>query len=301
MRKMLLVSHTGRTEALEAACEITRLLTESGIEVGVLESEAAELLPYLNKYSVFRAPSLNPANQSELVIVLGGDGTILRAAELVLAGNVPLLGVNLGHVGFLAESERDAIAGTVDRIIHRTYRVEARMTLTVNIFIKNIKVYDGWALNEISVEKSNRKKVLQVAIEVDNRPLSTFGCDGVVVATPTGSTAYAFSAGGPVIWPNVEALLMVPISAHSLFARPLVVGPESKVAVELMGGSENTGVLWCDGRRGTELPPGARVEVIRSSAKVHLARLNADAFTDRLVAKFQLPVAGWRGQNHSNK
>jgi NAD+ kinase len=176
-----------------------------------------------------------------------------------------------------------------------------------------------WALNEASVEKGSRQRLLEVVTEVDGRPLSRLACDGVVCATPTGSTAYAFSAGGPVVWPEVEALLMVPISAHALFAGPLVVSPSSVLAVEIIGCSgpgmegvgtpgapavaaETTGaVMWCDGRRRVDLRPGARVEVRRGSAPVLLAHLHGTgpgggSFTDRLVAKFGLPVSGWRGR-----
>jgi NAD+ kinase len=167
-------------------------------------------------------------------------------------------------------------------------------------------VAETWALNEATVEKAARERMLEVICEVDERPLSRLGCDGVVCSTPTGSTAYAFSAGGPVVWPEVEALLMVPISAHALFAPPLVVSPEAVLAVEVI--SEATGaVLWCDGRRKVDLPPGARVEVRRGTLPVRLARLDGPGprggrFTDRLVAKFGLPVAGWRGRHwHGQK
>jgi NAD+ kinase len=158
-------------------------------------------------------------------------------------------------------------------------------------------VHRDWALNEASVEKAARERMLEVVIEVDGRPVSGFGCDGVVCATPTGSTAYAFSAGGPVVWPEVEALLMVPISAHALFAKPLVTSPDSVLAVEVQH-STLQGVLWCDGRRTVPLPPGARIEVRRGAVPVRLARLHHASFTDRLVAKFALPVAGWRGAPH---
>lgn len=137
--------------------------------------------------------------------------------------------------------------------------------------------------------------MLEVVVEVDSRPLSSFGCDGIVMSTPTGSTAYSFSAGGPVVWPSVEALLLTPLSAHALFARPLVINPNSLMAVEVMRSSVGTGVLWCDGRRTQELPPGARVEVRRSQKSVRIARLHDAPFTDRLVKKFALPVVGWRG------
>jgi NAD+ kinase len=231
----------------------------------------------------------------ELVIVLGGDGTILRAAEIIRGCSAPLLGVNLGHVGFLAESERDDLTETVNRVLARDYLVEERMTLNVRVKVDAEVVFETWALNEAVVEKASREKVLEVVIEIDGRPLSSFGCDGVVMATPTGSTAYAFSGGGPVVWPSVDAMLLVPLSAHALFARPLVVGPSSALAVELLDRTGSSGVLSCDGRRTFDLPPRARVVVRRSPTPVRLARLNHGAFVDRLVNKFNLSVSGWRG------
>jgi len=235
------------------------------------------------------------ATDLELVIVLGGDGTILRAAELTRGCPVPLLGVNLGHVGFLAESEREDLTETVTRALARDYTVEERLTLSVRVKVDSEVVYETWALNEATVEKASRERMLEVVIEVDGRPLSSFGCDGVVMSTPTGSTAYAFSAGGPIVWPGVDALLFVPLSPHALFARPLVVGPDSFFAVEVLDRTQGTGVLWCDGRRAHDLPRGARVVVRRSDEPVRLARLSQGPFTDRLVHKFNLPVTGWRG------
>jgi NAD+ kinase len=234
------------------------------------------------------------AQGCELVVVLGGDGTILRGAELARPYDVPLLGVNLGHVGFLAEAEVEEVSRVVRAVVDRTWTVEERTTLDVLVTLDGATIARTWALNEASVEKVSRERMLEVLVEVDDRPLSRWGCDGVVAATPTGSTAYAFSAGGPVVWPEVEALLVVPISAHALFSRPLVVSPASRIAVEVL--STNVGgVLWCDGRRLVELPPGARVEVTRHAIPVRLARVQAAPFTDRLVAKFGLPVAGGRG------
>jgi NAD+ kinase len=229
------------------------------------------------------------------VIVLGGDGTLLRAAELARPSGTPVLGVNLGHVGFLAEAERADLAATVDKVASRAYDVEERMTVDVIVRENGDVTQSGWALNEASVEKASRQRMLEVIAEIDGRPLSRWGCDGVVCATPTGSTAYAFSAGGPVVWPEVEALLVVPISAHALFARPMVVSPRSVVALELLPDTSG-GVLWCDGRRQIEVPPGARIEVRRGAMPVRLARLHQTPFTDRLVTKFGLPVAGWRGR-----
>jgi NAD+ kinase len=235
------------------------------------------------------------SSELELVIVLGGDGTILRAAELVRGCSAPLLGVNLGHVGFLAESERDDLETAVARGLAKDYEVEERMTLSARVKVGREVVYESWALNEATVEKASRERMLEVVIEVDGRPMSSFGCDGVVMSTPTGSTAYSFSAGGPVVWPGVAALLLVPLSAHALFARPLVVDADSSLAVELLDRTGGAGVLWCDGRRPFDLPPGARVVVRRSPIPVRLARLHPGPFTDRLVHKFDLPVTGWRG------
>jgi NAD+ kinase len=294
-RRVLLVTHTGRPEAVVAAQELSAGLRAAGLRVAVLPDEADAL----DGEGVVVADADEPADGCEMVVVLGGDGTILRGAELVRGTQAPLLGVNLGHVGFLAESERDDLAATAQRVVDRDYDVEERMTLDVTVRRGTEVVHNCWALNEATVEKAARERMLEVVVEVDDRPLSRFGADGVVMATPTGSTAYSFSAGGPVVWPEVEAMLLVPISAHALFARPLVVGPTSRLAVEVQSNTEGTGVLWCDGRRRYELRPGARIEAVRSELPVRLARLTKGPFTDRLVAKFRLPVSGWRGQGDS--
>ena len=293
-RTVLVMAHTGREDALRSARLVAARLAAADIAVRTLAGEfscpGAEEVP----------ASPVAAEGAELVIVLGGDGSLLRAAELSRPAGVPLIGVNLGHVGFLAEAEADGLADTVDRLVARQYAVEDRMTIDVTVRSNGSVVALTWALNEATVEKAARERMIEVVLEVDGRPLSRWGCDGVVCSTPTGSTAYAFSAGGPVVWPEVEALLMVPISAHALFAPPMVVSPKSVLAVELMVGNETSGaVLWCDGRRKVDLPPGARVEVRRGALPVLLARLQGagpSRFTDRLVVKFGLPVAGWRGR-----
>jgi NAD+ kinase len=307
-RTMLLVAHTGRPAARRSARAVVDRLTAAKVGVRILEPEAAELgCPAATVVPVSPAAAVG----TEMVLVIGGDGTLLRAAELARGAGVPLLGVNLGHVGFLAEAEPEDLSEAVDRVVAGAYSVEERMTLDVTVRTNGEAIAATWALNEATVEKAARERMLDLVIEVDGRPLSRWGCDGVVFATPTGSTAYAFSAGGPVVWPEVEALLMVPICAHALFAGPMVVSPRSVLAAEVIGTtggqSETSGaVLWCDGRRKVDLPPGARIEVRRGTRPVLLARLRAGAgegapevgapFTDRLVEKFGLPVTGWRGR-----
>lgn len=307
-RKILLVAHTRREESLEATLEVTAYLQSQGIQpvmTGAEKSELAEFAAKLKQGSSSKSvASVNAIGilgidahvwDLEVAIVLGGDGTILKAAEIVRDSNTPLLGINLGHVGFLAESERDGIAEAVQRVVAKNYTVIERMTLEVSVVVEGKVAFRTWALNEATVEKSAAEKMIEVVVEVDRRPLTSFGCDGIVVSTPTGSTAYAFSAGGPVVWPSVEALLLVPLSAHALFSRPLVVSPHSILAVEVLQRSAGHGELWCDGRRTQPLPPGARVEIKQSEHPVRLARLREGAFTDRLVRKFELPVSGWRG------
>jgi NAD+ kinase len=294
-RTVFLLAHTGRPAAIRSAELVVEGLLKCGLGVRVLEAEASDL-PLPLPASVELVADATPAalDDCELLIVLGGDGTLLRGAEFARASGVPMLGVNLGRVGFLAEAERDDLDKVVDRVVTREYEVEERMTIDVLVHHNGTVVHRDWALNEAAVQKTEPERMLEVVLEIDGRPVTGFGCDGIVCATPTGSTAYAFSAGGPVVWPEVEALLMVPIGAHALFAKPLVTSPTSILAVEVQPHTPQ-GVLWCDGRRSVPLPAGARVEVRRGAVPVRLARLHHASFTDRLVAKFALPVAGWRG------
>lgn len=293
-RRVLVTVHVARPEALEVAGRLVTDLVAAGLQVCVPDAD----LPALSAAGVDDVVGVptepGTARGCELAIVLGGDGTILRTIELCRGTDAPVLGVNLGHVGFLAEADVEDLQHVVSGVVDRTYTVEERLTLDVDVRVGGEVVATNWALNEASVEKASRERMIELVAEVDGRPLSRWGCDGVVCATPTGSTAYSFSAGGPVVWPEVQALLVTPISAHALFARPLVVSPESSIAVEVVGPGAS-GVLWCDGRRAADLPSGARVEVRRGHLPARLARLHAGPFTDRLVRKFDLPVAGWRG------
>lgn len=291
-RVALVVAHTGLPAALRSARLVVERLVEAGFSIRQLESEA-EHLACTGVEKVPVAPEA--AKDAEMVIVLGGDGTLLRAAELARPVGAPILGINLGRVGFLAEAEREDLSATVDRVVTKRYEVEERMTIDVIARVDGEVLATTWALNEASIEKSRRERMIELIVEIDGRPLSRWACDGLICATPTGSTAYAFSVGGPVVWPAVEALLLAPISAHSLFARPLVVSPRSVLATELVPETPGA-VLTCDGRRQVELPSGARIEVRRGSMPVRLARLHRRPFTDRLVAKFGLPVTGWRGR-----
>lgn len=300
-RRIAVLTHTGRPEAIDTASRLVGGLLEAGLEVAVPAEDRAVLSDRL-KQSIGALELATGPEQArghtppyELMVVLGGDGTILRAAEWVMAADIPLLGVNLGHVGFLAEAESSEIDSIVAKIVDCSYTVEERFTIEVSLHRQGRVIWSSYAINEVSIEKAARARMLELLVEVDGRPLSRWACDGLLVATPTGSTAYAFSAGGPVIWPGVDALLLVPLSAHALFARPLVLGPSSRVVVELLDASPTYGLVTCDGRRSTELRAGCEVEVVRGRHRLRLARLSESPFTDRLVRKFGLRIEGWRG------
>ena len=295
--RVFVVVNTASDDARTLARSVVKALGDAGAKVGGVAHDI-ESLDLGDSSSVDVIADDFPAGSAEadVVVVFGGDGTILRAAELAAPGT-PLLGVNLGHVGFLAEAEPEDVTFVVESLIDRRWEVEERTRLNVSLQRDGQQVDGTWALNEVSVEKASRERMINVLVEVDGRPLSRWGCDGVVCATPTGSTAYAFSAGGPVVWPEVAALLVVPLSAHALFARPLVVSPSSSISLDVDPGS--AAVLWADGRRTIDVRPGDRLVVTADPVPVRFARLAPAPFTDRLVAKFDLPVEGWRGRQRS--
>jgi NAD+ kinase len=290
-REILVVTHPRRPGLAATARRVVDALGAAGIAPRALEDEARAL--GLTDVTPV-APDDGAALGVELVLVLGGDGSLLRGAEYARHADAPLLGVNLGHIGFLAEAEPEALEATVDHIVRKDYSVEDRMTVDVTVSVAGEITYRGWALNEIAMEKADRARMLDCVVEIEGRPLSRWGCDGVICSTPTGSTAYAFSVGGPVMWPGVDALLVAPISAHALFARPLVLAPSASFAVEVL--PPTPAVLFCDGRRSVNVAPLSRVEARRGTRPVRLAVIRPRPFTDRLVAKFELPVAGWRGR-----
>jgi NAD+ kinase len=299
-REVLVVLHSGRETNRRTAAAVAHRLAASGIRLRVLGKEWAEVDDgHLPEELAPRVVDGRPgcADGAEVVLVLGGDGTLLRAAEMARPVGVPLLGVNLGRVGFLAEAEEESLDHALEAIVEGRYSVEERMTLDAVARTNGHVLARTWALNEATVEKVSRERILEVVLEVDGRPVSAFGCDGVICATPTGSTAYAFSAGGPLVWPQVKALLLIPSNAHALFARPMVIAPDSEVAIEV-DPSGPPAVLECDGRRTVALPPGARVELAAGATPVRMVRLDGQPFADRLVRKFDLPVRGWRGAPH---
>lgn len=291
-KHILVVSHTARTEAIKATQLTVATCDAAGVTVVMAAADQKAFAEYLPANSVKTLGKDIALAQIDIALVLGGDGTILRAAELVHGSECAIVGVNLGHVGFLAELEHQELTAALTQVLAGNFVVEERSTLAVQVFDGDKLVTETFAVNEATVEKTNR--MIEVALGVDGRPLTGFGCDGVVIATATGSTAYAFSAGGPVLWPGVAATLVVPLAAHALFNRPLVLGPQQVVETRLVTANSSDAALWCDGRRKFTVQPGQRVVVQQSAEKLRLARLHEGIFTDRLVNKFNLPVTGWR-------
>lgn len=296
-RTVLLVPHTGRKFNVATAALAAELLYDAGINVRVVVQQDDTIVsnhPILSRFDT-TIHSHEAVAGVDFVLVMGGDGTFLRAADLAHDADLPVLGINLGHIGFLAEWERDFFDEAVNRVISGDFRIEERMTVGVEVHDpEGNLIGTGWALNEVSVENQNRSGVLDAILEIDGRPVSSFGCDGIIVSTPTGSTAYAFSAGGPILWPELDAILVVLNNAHALFTKPLVVSPQSVVGVESRSYSFPAEVVL-DGFRRIPMPPGSRVEVVRGQRSIKWVRLDDRPFTDRLVSKLRLPVEGWRG------
>lgn len=299
-RRILLEAHVGRAGIVETVTQVVHACSARGIAVRMLEETKEKVASGAGTVVESVADSPDAAEGCDLVLVLGGDGTFLRACQYALAADVPVLGVNLGHVGFLAESEVSSLGAVVEQIAARSFRVVERMTVEAVVMHGDKVIGGDWALNEVSIEKVSRQGVLEVSVEIDDRPVSDYGCDGILVSTPTGSTAYAFSAGGPILWPELDAMLVVPNNAHALFARPMVVAPTSRVAIETSMRS-GPAVVVLDGRRLVDAPAGSRIEILRGSRPVKWVRLDDSPFTDRLVTKFELPVTGWRGRSGTRR
>jgi NAD+ kinase len=279
IKTVLLVTHPTRPEAISTANELTKLLTGKQINVfATIKTDGA---------NDFKA-----TDQIDLAVVLGGDGTMLRAAEIFRGKQVPILGINLGHVGFLAEIERPSLSEIVDAIVSGTFSIEERMSLNYQLLRGGKIIQSGWALNEVLVER-NDHQMIDLFVQIDHRPLSRWWCDAVICATPTGSTAYAYSAGGPVVWPEVDALVLLPLAAHALFSKPMVVSPKSEIAIDLESDSAD---LNADGIRRTKLQKNDRIVLTSDKEDILLAHIKPATFTDRIVAKFKLPVEGWRGE-----
>ncbi len=272
-QSILLVRHAHRDDIRDAALLADRVADRLGL---MIQTE------------------LDRENPPDLVLALGGDGTILKAAEAAREFDIPLLGVNFGHMGFLAESSGESISRVLEHVASGEYSVDPRLTLRVKVKRPDGSVHEDWALNEAVVLRTDMARPAEFAFAVDGQVVSTYAADGIILATPSGSTAYAFSAGGPVVWPDTEAIVMAPLAAHGLFTRPLVVSPASLLEIGILEHNRSVPTVWFDGRREVPTPPGTSIEVTRDPRPMQVVRLDDTPFSTRLVTKFSLPIAGWR-------
>ena len=258
IRRVEIVRHTGKARVNELADELTRYLQAKGLEVG--------------------------DEKPDLVVALGGDGTVLRAAQRAHAVDALLIGINLGALGYLTEVEAGGEQGAIDRILGEEHRVEERMMLSARV-VGRPDEYVG--LNEVLVERATRHRLVQLDVRAGGELLGNLRADGVIVATPTGSTAYAISAGGPVVSPRASCLVVVPVSAHIAMARPFVLAPDELVEIEVE--SDEGASLSLDGGMGCDLSGGDRVEVGRHERPLRLVRLGGPGFLERFRKKLYPP------------
>lgn len=271
MSRVAFVVHEGRASAVETAEKLRHDLGEEGV--------ATELA---------RGPDDVRENPPDLVVSVGGDGTFLRAARVAAEADCPVLGVKVGRLGFLTEIEPGPSAlELVRNALEGRSRVEERLAVIAES--ENGTSFPAqWAMNEIMVEKWTRHRLVRLAVHVDSEYVTTFSADGVIVATPTGSTAYSFSARGPIVSPRVACLILTPIAAHMVFDRSFVLGAEQVVVLEVVG--DEPGVLSADGREGIELPVGSRVRILAAPRPARLvAKDDGPGFLTRVRDKFDLP------------
>jgi len=284
MRKVAIVANTSKPDWLSTARSIVRLLGKRSVEVIVEPEEAAgALFPERSE-----SPEA-PMAELDMVISLGGDGTFLRAVRFAGERDVPMAGVNLGGLGFLAEFSADTFLHSLDRILAGDYRIEERMTLQACLVREGKTIRKERALNDVVIRSSGLPRLAVLRTTVDDEYLTTYVSDGLIVATPTGSTAYSLSAGGPVVEPSLEALLVTPICPHASPNRPILIPPHRTIRIVPVKVPEGA-MLAVDGQTGVELLCGDAVTVSRSDRNVRLITVNEAPYFEILRSKL-----GWGG------
>ncbi len=286
MKRVAVVLHGSRAAAAEIGRTLVAELGARNVEVVALPEDAERL-----GAPAVATPALYIADDVDLVFVLGGDGTLLRAAALVRGSGTPLLGVNLGRLGFLTQLERHELSTALTKILAEGFEVEERMTLEGEVVSGDEIVEEIWALNDVIVEKLSPGRLIKLSVAIEGEPFTSFGCDGLIVATPTGSTAYSFSAHGPVVAPNLDCLVLTPVSAHGLFDRSIVVAPHDTITITILPDPDAVSLV-IDGRKSLELTPDMQVRVRAGKKRARLARLEATPFWSIVRTKF-----GMRGSD----
>ena len=283
MKRAGLFLHGDRAEAESIGRWLASALHQRGIEVFALAIDAARL-----GAPVSGADEAGFGSDLDLIFVLGGDGTLLRAASYAVPSGAPLLGVNLGRLGFLAELERGELESALDRICRDGFAVESRLTLEGDVVVGSESLQRFMAVNDIIISKVTPGRLIKLEVSLGGEPFTIFAADGLVVATPTGSTAYSFSAHGPIVSPDLDCLLLTPVSPHMLFDRAIVVGPHDEIVITVLPDPDAVS-LSADGRKESELPVGARVTVRAGAKRLKLAKVAGAPFWRLVREKFRLP------------
>ncbi|HJT38583.1 MAG TPA: NAD(+)/NADH kinase [Actinomycetota bacterium] len=280
MKRAGVVLHADRQEAAVTARTLVETLLDRGIEVWALDADARRI----DVRGVNPVPQL--PEDLDLVFVFGGDGTLLRAADAVGRSGVPLLGINFGHLGFLSEVERSDLNAGLKRLLDNGFIVEERLVLEADVE-QGDRIETVRALNDIIVAKVETGRAVRVDVSIGGERLVSWAADGVIVATPTGSTAYSFSAGGPVVSPHLDCLIVTPVSPHGLFARSVIAPADDEVELALQG-SRDPASLSADGGPAVQLDPNARIHVRAGKDRIRLAKLEPRPFWRLLREKFRL-------------
>lgn len=284
MSSVVIVAHHGRSEAWKLAGETAAWLLSRGNVVWMPSEDAVQ-------FGLHELAGDVPPGDADLVLCLGGDGTMLRAVNLLDGAAVPLLGVNLGRLGYLTEIEVDRITESLERIEagpdDGRWQLDERMMLDVVVTTHDGAESGRWrALNEAVVEKRESGHTVNLMVRIDGEPFTSYATDGLIVSTPTGSTAYSLSARGPIVSPKHRALLITPVAPHTLFDRSLVLDPTETVEIEVLG--DRHAAVAVDGRTVSDLTAGGKVRCVPSAATARFVRFGAHHYHQVLKAKFGL-------------
>lgn len=281
MKKIGIVANKGKPEARIVARELLFLLEEKGVQVVLEQSIAHEL-----GRTDLACPLDQFGERTEMICVLGGDGTLLGIARQLAGYSLPILGINLGTLGFLSEAEPDDLPLAVDNLLHGRYRIEQRSMLEALLIRKGETLATYTAMNDIGIAKGSFCRIITCKVYLDDHYVGTFNGDGVIISSPTGSTAYSLSAGGPIVAPNVSMLLLTPVAPHSLTARPMIFSDEQVVRVEVDAIHQEMG-LSIDGQFGYRLEGGDVILVRRSKHVTPLVKWKEGNFFEVIRKKLQ--------------
>lgn len=282
MKTIGLVVNSGKPDALQLGSELADWIAGRGIRV-IMERESAELV---NRYDI--AGDDEDIRVADMVVVLGGDGTILRAARAVGPKGIPILGVHFGQYGFITEIHPPDIKPALERVLAGDYLISERLMLNATLSRAGKEIASYSAFNDVVVAKGPLARLLRLSLSVDNKQIAVYAADGIIVATPTGSTAYSLSAGGPVVNPNVDVLIISPICPHTLNARSLVIpASESVRMVAECDKDDSSTMLTIDGQIGVEMQCSDQVEVKRAELPAKIVVWHPLSFYDKLQSRLR--------------